>query len=74
MMIDMRKYILLLCALFVGLTSCVKEDFAGADTDGLVTFKATYETETKTVLTPIVEHNTKEIGLRLKRSVSIMVR
>ena len=46
----MRKYILLLCALFVGLTSCVKEDFAGADTDGLVTFKATYETETKTVL------------------------
>ncbi|MBR5862609.1 MAG: hypothetical protein IKZ08_04685 [Bacteroidales bacterium] len=46
----MRKYILLLCTLFVGLTSCVKEDFAGVDTDGLVTFKASYETETKTVL------------------------
>ena len=46
----MRKYILLLCALCAGLVSCVKEDFGGAEADGLVTFKASYETETKTVL------------------------
>lgn len=46
----MRKYILLLCALCAGLVSCMKEDFAAAEADGLVTFKASYETETKTVL------------------------
>ena len=46
----MKKYILLLCALCVGLVSCVKEDFGGAEADGLVTFKASYEAPTKTVL------------------------
>lgn len=46
----MRKYILLLCALCAGFVSCMKEDFAGAEADGLVTFKASYETQTKTVL------------------------
>ena len=46
----MRKYILLLCALCAGLVSCVKEDFAGAEAGGIVTFTASYETETKTML------------------------
>ena len=46
----MRKYILLLCALCAGLVSCVKEDFVGAEADGLVTFKASYEPQTKTVI------------------------
>ena len=46
----MKKYILILCALCAGLVSCVKENFAGAEADGLVTFKASYETQTKTVL------------------------
>ena len=45
----MRKYILLLCTLCAGLVSCVKEDFRGVE-DGLVTFKASYEIQTKTVL------------------------
>ena len=48
-MMIMRKYILLLCTLCAGLVSCVKEDFPGVE-DGLVTFKASYETQTKTVL------------------------
>ena len=46
----MKKYILLLCALCVGLVSCVKEDFNGAEADGRVAFKASYEAPTKTVL------------------------
>ena len=46
----MRKYILLLCALCAGLVSCVKEDFVGAEAGGIVTFTASYETETKTML------------------------
>ena len=46
----MRKYILLLCALCAGLVSCVKENFSGAEADGLVAFKASYEAQTKTVL------------------------
>ena len=46
----MRKYILILCAICAGLVSCVKEDFSGAEADGLVTFAASYEAQTKTVL------------------------
>ena len=46
----MRKYILLLCALCAGLVSCMKEDFTGAEVDGLLTFKASYEAPTKTVI------------------------
>ena len=46
----MKKYILLLCALCAGLVSCIKEDYAGAEADGQVTFTASYEPQTKTVL------------------------
>lgn len=44
------KYILILFAMCAGLASCVKEDFPGVENDGLVTFTASYETPTKTVL------------------------
>lgn len=47
----MRKYILLLCTLCLGLVSCVKENMTGVDADGLTTFKAVYaDASTKTVL------------------------
>ena len=47
----MRKYILLLCTLCLGLVSCVKENMTGVDADGLTTFKAVYaDAQTKTVL------------------------
>ena len=52
----MRKYILLICALCAGLVSCVKENFNGAGADSLVTFKASYETETKTVLNDLTPY------------------
>lgn len=48
---NMRKYILLLCTLCLGLVSCVKENMTGVETDGLTTFKAVYaDASTKTVL------------------------
>ena len=48
---NMRKYILLLCTLCLGLVSCVKENMAGVDSDGLTAFKAVYaDAQTKTVL------------------------
>lgn len=47
---NIGKFILTLFAICAGLTSCVKEDFSGNENDGLVTFKATYEPSTKTVL------------------------
>lgn len=48
---NMKKYILLLCALSLGLVSCVKEDISGVDADGLVTFKAVNaDASTRTVL------------------------
>ncbi|MBR5104296.1 MAG: hypothetical protein IKZ08_05285 [Bacteroidales bacterium] len=47
----MRKYILLLCTLCLGLVSCVKENMTGVDADGLTTFKAVHaDAQTKTVL------------------------
>ena len=47
---DMRKYILLLCALCAGLLSCTKENFAGMEEDGLVAFQASYDAPVRTVL------------------------
>ena len=46
----MKKYILLLCVFCAGLVSCIKEDFTGAEADGLVSFRASYEPQTKTIL------------------------
>ena len=47
----MRKYILLLCTICMGLVSCVKENMTGVETDGRTTFKAVYaDAVTKTVL------------------------
>lgn len=47
----MRKYILLLCTICMGLVSCVKENMSGIDADGLTTFRAVYaDASTKTVL------------------------
>lgn len=47
----MRKYILLLCTICMGLVSCVKENMSGIDADGLITFRAVYaDASTKTVL------------------------
>ena len=47
----MRKYILLLCTICMGLVSCVKENMTGVEADGLTTFKAVYADQaTKTVL------------------------
>jgi len=48
---NMKRYILLLCTLCLGLVSCVKENMAGVDADGLTTFKAVHaDVSTKTVL------------------------
>ena len=48
---NMRKYILLLCTICMGLVSCVKENMTGVGTDGRTTFKAVYaDAVTKTVL------------------------
>ena len=48
----MKKYILLLSVFCLGLVSCVKENFAGAEADGLVTFTASYTgaSQSKTAL------------------------
>lgn len=47
----MKRYILFLCTLCLGLVSCVKENMAGVDADGLTTFKAVHaDASTKTVL------------------------
>jgi hypothetical protein len=48
---NMNKYIMLLFAFCLSLVSCVKENMAGADADGLTSFKAVYaDAPTKTVL------------------------
>ena len=48
---NMRRYILLLCTLCLGIVSCVKENVAGVDADGLATFRAVYaDASTRTVL------------------------
>ena len=66
----MRKYILLLCALCAGLVSCVKEDFAGAEVDGLVSFKASYEATTKTVLNGLTPYWTPQEKIAIFNGVN----
>lgn len=66
----MRKYILLLCALCAGLVSCVKEDFAGAEADGLVAFKASYEAPTKTVLNGLTPYWTPQEKIAIFNGVN----
>ena len=52
---NMRKYILLLSTLCLGLVSCVKENMPGVDADGLTSFRAVYaDASTKTVLDGLV--------------------
>lgn len=58
---NMRKYILLLSTLCLGLVSCVKENMPGVDADGLTTFRAVYaDASTKTVLEGLVPMWTAE--------------
>lgn len=66
----MRKYILLLCALCAGLASCVKEDFAGAEADGLVAFTASYEAPTKTVLNGLTPYWTPQEKIAIFNGVN----
>ena len=57
----MKKYILLLSTLCLGLVSCVKENMPGVDADGLTTFRAVYaDASTKTVLDGLVPMWTPE--------------
>ena len=66
----MRKYILLLCALCAGLVSCVKENFSGAEADGLVAFKASYEAPTKTALNGLTPYWTPQEKIAIFNGVN----
>ena len=66
----MRKYILLLCALCVGFVSCVKENFSGAEADGLVAFKASYEAPTKTALNGLTPYWTPQEKIAIFNGVN----